>query len=210
MESSTRLNLDKTYYSFPYLCDIFIKSINGIKTGHDHELMHYSKSETEQLVKDLYKKYGDNPPDLPKISWNPRKILNADLAVSLTRIIEWNWRGFDKRWICYDPILMQSHRFSLMQYLLPHQNNLCLIINRQSRGKAINKASSYFVSTTIFDNMCNEGASGLHSHAFPLRINYSTEPDSYDNPKKASTSNINPEFMKSINYWDFQSYPKRK
>ena len=195
---------DEKYFSYPYLCDIFIKSINGIKTGHDYELMGYTKQETEQVVKDLFNKYGNNPPDLPKISWNPKKILKAALSKSLPKIIEWNWRGFDKRWICYDPILMQSHRYSIMQYLLPHQNNVCLIINRQSRGKAINKASSYFITNTVFDNMCNEGASGLHSHAFPLRINLSSDSVDFDNPKPALDFNIRSEFIATLPYWDWK------
>ncbi len=196
-------NSTTEYQQFPYLCEIFVKTINGIKTGHDHELMDFDRKEVENKIKNLYEKYGTNPPNLPRISWNPIKILKADFSTSLTKIIEWNWRGFDKRWICYDPLLMQSHRYSIMQYMLPHQKNVCLIVNRQSRGKAIGKASSYFITTTIFDNMCNEGASGLHSHAFPLRLNLSEDPDDFNHPKPAIHSNLNQEFLKRLPYWNW-------
>ena len=60
---------------------------------------------------------------------------------------------------------MQSHRFSLLQFLLPEQDNINLIINRQSRG--CRGDSSALITDIAFDNVCNEGSSGLHSYAFP-------------------------------------------
>lgn len=201
-EFTPHIQVDVEYQNFPYLCEIFKKNINGIKTGHDHELMGVRHSECEEKIKELFDKYSDNPPDLPKISWNPKNILKANLEKSLKKIIEWDWRGFDKRWLCYDPNLMQSHRFSILQYLLPHQNNMGLVVNRVL-GKDI--PSSYLISDNIIEHKINEGASGQDSYSFPLKINNSSDKDDFNNPKPAIHSNISKKFLKSLPYWDTET-----
>lgn len=204
------------YQKFSYFLDVFKQNISGIKTGHDHEIMAITREETERKIKVLFDKYL-NPPNKPKISWNPIKILETNEDISIEAIIEWNWRGLDKRYISYNPIIMQSHRFSLLQYLLQEQDNICLIINRQSRG--CKGDSSALITNTIFDNVCNEGSSGLHSYAFPLRIfdyGIATEEENekrflenskfyqlgFDDykPKRAIHSNIREEFKSNLEY----------
>ena len=212
------------YKNFTYFLDVFKKNISGIKTGHDHEIMDISKKETEEKIEKLFKKY-EHPPNIPNISWNPIKILKTDENTSEETIIKWNWRGFDMRYLSYNPIIMQNHRFSLLQYLLPEQNNKCLIINRQSRG--CKGDSSVMITNTIFDNVCNEGSSGLHSYAFPLRIfdsEIATEEENEERflknsiffqlnindykPKRAIHSNIREEFKSNLEYGDEVSNEK--
>ena len=194
------------YLKFTYLLDIFKNHISGIKTGHDHEIMDYSKEETEEKIEKLFKKYED-PPDIPTISWNPKKILDTNIKSSKNVIIEWNWRGFDKRYLSFNPKLIARPRFSLLQYMLPEQNNICLIINRQSRG--CKGDSSVLITNTIFDNVCNEGSSGLHSYAFPLKVydpRLAIDEQGNDKveykPKRAIHSNIKIEFKSKLQYGD--------
>ena len=105
----------------------------------------------------------------------------------------------------YDPVLISRPSYSLLQFLLPVQGNICLIINRQSRG--CKGDSSVLITNTVFDNVCNEGSSGLHSYAFPLKI-YDpllTKDDQGDDkvdykPKRAIHSNIKIEFKSILQY----------
>ncbi len=117
---------------------------------------------------------------------------------ALNRIIQWNFRGFDTRYLCYDTALLVRDRFELMQYLIPpNNNNLTLIINRQNRSEL---ASSFFISDKGFEHKCCEGASGLDSYAFPLSINESDDPDITSTPKNAIHSNITISFKTSLSY----------
>ncbi|MHA1682370.1 MAG: type ISP restriction/modification enzyme [Promethearchaeota archaeon] len=187
------------YMEFIYLIDVFKKHISGIKTGHDHDIMGYTEEETTEKITNLFEKYQE-PPNNPDVSWNPRDILQTSSENSISKIILWNWRGFDKRFISYDDKLISRPRFEILQFLLPEQDNIGLIINRQSRG--CKGDSSFFISDTIFDNMCCEGSSGLHSYSFPLKINNSEEDDDFNNPKDAIHSNIRVDFKGSLSYGD--------
>jgi len=188
----------KKYQSFYYLVDIFKKNIQGIITGHDHDIMDYSKIETEQKIENLFEKYA-NPPNKPKKFWNPYKLLETNVVQARNDIMKWNWRGFDKRFIPYNDKLIARPSFQLMQFLLPPNNeNMVLIINRRSRG--CKGDSSVFITDTIFDNVCNEGASGLKCYAFPFKINEIEEKYDFREPKSAIHSNIKPEFINKLNY----------
>ncbi len=196
--------LQEKYSRFTKFIDIFDENLMAIKTGHIHELMDMNQEETEQKIRDLFMKYRA-PPDIRSVSWNPKKILKTNEEYSLNSIIKYAFRGFDVRYLAYDINLMQSHRFYIMQFLLPHQDNLSLVVNRQSRG--VQGGTSYLVTDTIFDNMCNEGSSGAHAYAFPLKINKliktnGYKKDNYDNPFPAIDSNIKSEFKTSLSYGD--------
>lgn len=184
------------YNKFYYIIDIFKLHINGIKTGHDYEVMGVSKAETEEQIRKMFETHS-KPSNKPNLSWNPIKILETSVEEAINDIIEWNWRGFDRRFISYNEKLISRHRFQIMQYLLPHQNNIGLIINRQHRSDS---TSSFFITNTICDNKCSEGASGLHSYIFPLKINESTDTDNFKNPKPANSFNIKPKFKENIKY----------
>lgn len=193
--------LREKYNRFIYLLDIFKKNITGIATGHDYEIMGYNRMDIEQKVKNLFDKYVMKAHSFPKKSkklWKPRKILKTTLEESLKNITEIVWRGFDTRYISYTPPLIGRSRFELMQYVFPpNKDNMCLIINRQNR---LSIASSFFISNKIFECKCCEGASGLASSMFPLKINESESPDNIHKPKLAKDSNINKVFKSCLSY----------
>ncbi|KKM79968.1 hypothetical protein LCGC14_1344590 [marine sediment metagenome] len=185
------------YQSFTYIVDIFKKNIQGLITGHDSEIIDISREETEEKIQNLFKKYS-NPPQTPTKTWNRVWILETSVENAISRIIEWNWRGFDRRFISFDTKLIGRASYKIMQYLVPpNKDNLSLIINRQNRSDS---ASSYFVTNTVFDNKCLEGAKGLKCYVFPLKINESEKKDDILNPKPCIDSNINPELKQELSY----------
>ncbi|MBD3351179.1 MAG: N-6 DNA methylase [Candidatus Lokiarchaeota archaeon] len=157
--------LRNKYNEFTYILDIFRKHIQGIVTGNDMFISDIDKNALKKRIKDFF----DDKLTIETRSWNyetAKTKTTCDFA--LTNIIKWNYRGFDIRYICYDKALIVRDRFVIMQSLIPSDNgNVTLIINRQNRSDL---ASSFFISDTIFDHKCCEGASGLHSYAFPLKI----------------------------------------
>jgi predicted helicase len=143
--------------------------------------------------------YFDGKITISTKSWDYEKAKTETTKENaLNKIIQWNFRGFDVRYLCYDTALLVRDRYELMQYLIPpNDNNLTLIVNRQNRSEL---ASSFFISNKVFDNKCCEGASGLHSYAFPIRISESDDLDNPKTPKKALDSNIDTKFKSSLMY----------
>lgn len=196
---------DDQYQTFPYIIDIFNENGFGIVSAHDYEIIGYDIDEVKNKIKQLFNKYPKNKleqmPVKSKTMWNPRKLLNSNEKMLLNKIYEFNWRGFEKRYIIYDNNLIARTSYNTIQYLLPHQDNLALFINRQNSSKAKDLGSSIIISNTFTHNKHLEGASGRDTYMFPLKINNSKEPDDYDNPKPAIHSNINKEFIEKLPYW---------
>ncbi len=218
--------LRKKYNNFTYLLDIFQKNGVGIVTGQDTLVSNVDKNRLEQIIKNFYDgiylknlkpisyvnrsrvrekglKYEDNDINFnDNRDWKINVAMKSNIKVALKSITEWTYRGFDRRFLSYYRPLIKTgtDQFFIMQYLLSHQKNLTLIVNRRSRGKAIDCASSIFISDKIFDNASNEGPSGFRSDAFPLRINKSIKPNDFDKPKPAVDSNIKNKFKKQLRY----------
>ena len=195
--------LREKYSKFNYLVDIFKKNIVGVASGHAQEVLGMSKKETRENIRKLFNKYLDMDPNSlnqPNKLWNPKNILKTSLDSALDKIFEYIWNGFDRVYICYDNYLIGRDRYELMQYLIPPNNNISLIVNRKSRGTKGD--SSVFIADTIFRDNCLEGASGLSSYSFPLLINDSEEPDDRDRLKPAIHSNIKQKFKEKLKYKD--------
>jgi predicted helicase len=194
---------DDQYQTFPYLVDIFEQHHMGIISGHDREIMGYDINETKDKLKRLYTKYPkemlENRAFKSKNKWNPQRLLNVGMKTLSENIYEHNWRGFDKRYVIYYRELMTTASWNTVQYLLPHQNNLVILANKQSRWKATDLGSSVFISNTFVSHCCLESPSGFHSYMFPLKINKET--NSGDEPKPAVHSNITTDFIQSLPYW---------
>jgi len=228
--SLTSETIEKKYNDhFVYLLKLFKKNVVGVITKRDSFVSNVDKERLITVIKKFYNKlyhpfftswtYTNHKKERQSgelfkdgeiefkdnRDWKIEEALeNGNAEEACKAIIESQWRGFNKRYISYyKPLLTKgATSYSQMQYLLPHQNNICLIINRQSRGKAVKFASSAFITKNIFDNMCNEGPIGLHSYAFPLKNNNSSEKDTFDNPKPAIHYNFNENFIKKLPYWD--------
>ena len=197
--------LRNKYQNFEYLLDIFYQHISGVKTHHDSLISDVDRSILDKKLEVFFEK-GDLSKfgtDAKKIvDWNPdivRKKTNIDKAKS--KIVFWNYRGFDKRYICYDLPLIVRDRYSLMQYFLsPNKNNIAFVLNRQSIG--CKGDSSILAVDTLIDGKCCEGAKGGYSYFFPLLINKSDIQNDCDNPKENIDSNIKLEFKKKLDYGD--------
>nr|MDO8111368.1 type ISP restriction/modification enzyme [Candidatus Sigynarchaeota archaeon] len=188
------------YSKYPYLCNIFHKaplgSIQGVVTGADWFVSDISKDALVQRLKDFYAgkvQYGAESVDLNKARQE------VPLETALASIIEWNWRGFDKRYICYRHGFMARDRYQVLQFLLPQQNNVSFIVHRQVFDEKI--YSNAFITDTVFDNKTLEGSRGLHAYAFPLKISTSNTADSFDNPKPATQYNIRKAFKELLPYY---------
>jgi predicted helicase len=227
-EFTPHVQQDAGYNEFPYLCDIFKGNAVGVVSGADNLL---SSPDKERLVEKLDFFFGasfkDGMKDIEYMNHRKERIkgkayATADIAFADNRdwqidaalakgnaidaksaIIEWTWRGFDRRSFSYYPLLMKrgTDQYKVMQYLLPNQNNVSLIVNSQSRGKAVGLASSVFITETPIEHMCNEGASGMESYVFPLRINSSEAPNEYGKPKPAIEANVKDAFLESLGFW---------
>jgi len=111
-------------------------------------------------------------------------------------IIQWNWRGFDKWWVSYDEHLITkgSSSYSLMQFLLPHQNNLAIGVSRVSR-KATGE-NSVFITNSIAESHFIEGGSGIGDYLFPLKINGDLKrKNDWECPLIADEYNFNCDFL---------------
>jgi len=194
--SIDHFDLRDRYLSFIYLVDIFKRNICGCITGNDDFISDVSKSALETKINDFFE--GNITVQAKSVDYENAKTKTTK-EDSLNRIIKWTYRGFDSRYICYNPHLLMRHGYSLLQYSLPTQNSITLIIERQY-GTKNSIGSSVFVTDSVFSHKCNEGASGAGGYAFPLKINESNSDDDYLNPKPATHSNINPEFKSRLSY----------
>ena len=193
------------YENFPYLLDIFEEHIVGIITKHDSFVSDVNKEVLIKKLKAFFNGETGINLGLDNIQknnywWNPKEVMKkTDLNQSIKNIILWNYRGFDKRYFCYNNYLNARNSYHLMQYLIPpNNNNITLILNRQSIG--CKGDSSIFISDTLFEVKCCEGAKGLGSYAFPLKINKSNKPKNFQKPKNAIHSNIKQDFINTLEY----------
>lgn len=204
-EFSPYVGHDEEYYTFPYTYDIFNDCSLAISTTHDHEVIGFSVADTKEKIERLFKLYPQSVlrKSKPRTDgkWDPRNLLGVDKERLKGCIYPILWRGFDKRYVVYDPCMCKQPSYGMMQYLLPHQRNVAIICSRITRAKGYNTGSTYLINDCLTEDSCLEGASGHRSYMFLLKINNSKEPNDYDNPKPAIHSNINKEFIDKLPYW---------
>jgi len=199
-----QFKLRKRYNTFPCLSNIFNQNIVGIQTGHDGFVSDVDKERLEKKIltflnKGELSKFGSHVHARKNRDWDPEKARrDTNFFTAKSKILLWNYRGFDKRYICYDLPLINggTDRYRLMQYLLPPNDNIALITDRTSR--ASDGSSSVLVVNTISETVCCEGPRGIGSYIFPLKINDSDTPDDFFTPKLAIHSNIREQFKKKL------------
>jgi len=226
---------DEIYNTFPYLCDIFVRNIQGIVTAHDTLVSNPDRVRLEQLIENFYENSynnyslheytGHKGERVPGHKYRDQEVkfndsrdwliadgLRGNAQDAKTCIIPWQFRGIDRRYLCYYSPLLNAgtERFALMQYLLPFQHNRALIVNKLSH-KSESRWSNVFLTDVPSDGGCMEGASsGGASYTFPLRINQSTEPDDFARPKSAIHTNLNPAFMRHLPYWKWDELSEQE
>jgi predicted helicase len=198
--------LEQQYRQFAYFPDIFVKNIVGAQTLHDTLVTHPDRATLEKILTSFFDgtyardEFPDQKGQLWYRSdavvyhdardWKIAEARSTSLDDVRSKIIQWQWRGFDRWWVIYHPQMVTrgSSSYRIMQYLLPHQTNLAIGVSRVSRKEPGD--NSCFMTSIIAESHFIEGGSGIGDYLFPLKINLSGNKDSWDHPKLASDSNI--------------------
>lgn len=202
-------DLEEEYSQFPCLTDIFTQNIVGIQSLHDTLITHPDEStlklhlsrfysptlNTNIIVDERGQRWIKNAEQVfhDARDWTINYGLQGSLTHALSHLVLWQWRGFDRWWVAYDEYLMTkgSSSYKLMQFLLPGQNNLAIVVSRVSRKAAGD--SSVFITDKIAESHVIEGGSGIGDYIFPLRINsivHKNRKTDWKHPLPADTSNI--------------------
>jgi len=155
--------LQSEYEKFWKITDIFKKWSSGVTTHRDHFVVGFTKEEIKQRIRVFT---SDLPDELVKQSLNLKdtktwKLNEARLRVKDKKISEkiylYAYRPFDKRWLCYEPSLIDRPRLAFMNNL--RQENLSLLCMREVLIKS--GFSHIFVTDLISDRrmfLSNRGA----------------------------------------------------
>ncbi len=210
--SPKEIELESKYNEFPYMPSIFKKNIIGVQSLHDSLITHPDISRLKEIINNFYDgtysklefkdKKNQNWVKHQGVSyhdardWKIEYGLKGSAKKALDHIIQWKWRGFDKWWVSYDEhmITKGSSSYSLMQFLLPHQNNLAIGVSRVSR-KASGE-NSVFITNSIAESHFIEGGSGIGDYLFPLKINSKLKrKNDWEYPLIADEYNFNCDFL---------------
>ena len=184
---------NETYMQFPYLLDIFKEHVQGIVSAHDSLVFDADQARLKLKIETFLD--GGNISALGASARDGRdwKIDEARAETTsqnaLSHIIPCAYRGFDRRWLCYDLALINkgTNRFPLMQYLV-QPGNIAIVTNRLSVTPM-----DVLVADCVVDNGMVSGARASRSYIFPLKIG---EGDKSDN----EVWNIRPEFFESFHF----------
>ncbi len=210
--SQEDIELECKYYEFPYMPNIFKRNILGVQSLHDSLITHpditrlkdiinnfydgtYSKLEFKDEKNQNWVKYqGVSYHDAR--DWKIEFGLKGSAKKAIDNIIQWQWRGFDRWWVSFDEHLITkgSSSYRLMQFLLPHQNNLAIGVSRVSR-KASGE-NSVFITNNIAESHFIESGSGIGDYLFPLKINNDlNQKNDWERPLNAEEYNFNCDFL---------------
>ncbi|QEE16182.1 type ISP restriction/modification enzyme [Promethearchaeum syntrophicum] len=212
--SQEKIELEHKYNDFPYIPKIFKKNIIGVQSLHDSLITHPDYSRLKEIINNFYdgtysklefkdkkgqkwvKHLGVSYHDAR--DWKIEFGLKGSVKKAIDNIIKWQWRGFDRWWVSYDEHLITkgSSSYSLMQFLLPHQNNLAIGVSRVSR-KASGE-NSVFITNTIAESHFIEGGSGIGDYLFPLKIKSNLKRISdWERPLNAEEYNFDRDFLEN-------------
>jgi len=194
--------LQSEYEKFWKVTDIFKKWSSGVTTHRDHFVVGFTKEEIKQRIRVFT---SDLPNELVKQSLNLKdtktwKLNEARLRVKDKKISEkiylYAYRPFDKRWLCYEPSLIDRPRLAFMNNL--RQENLSLLCMREVLIKS--GFSHIFVTDLISDRrmfLSNRGAPYFFSLYLYLNEN---EAQLFTNrlPKTQRIPNFTSEFLQAI------------
>jgi predicted helicase len=130
--------LQAEYERFWKVAEIFKEWTEGVKTHRDHFVVGFTREEIKQRLRIFT---GKLPDDLVKESlklkdtrdWCLREARKQASSEALERkIVEYAYRVFDKRLICYSPTLIEFDRLNIMQNIMAREN-LGLNLTRKLR-----------------------------------------------------------------------------
>lgn len=204
------------YRQFFGLNEIFRENIQGIVTGHDALVSHPDRSILELNITHFYdgtfaqketidshtkrRQFHMNGIRYQDVrDWSIEEARQGHPETEKQKIIPFMWRGFDRVWLVYSRYLLNggTDRYPTMQYLLPHQKNLGLVVTRHSFRSA-QTYSSCFISNVPISDGAIEGR--IPCYIFPLAVNTTSSKDDFDHPKPAVSSNILESFLQHLPY----------
>ncbi len=174
------------YDKFWSIQNIFILSSSGVKTHRDHFVIGFTKEEIKQrmrtFVSDLPDELAGRALDLKdthdfKVKEAREKLKKEDWKSS---IIQYTYRPFDNRFICYRPELIDRDRLDMMKNFF--KDNFGIIVDRSTSQDV--PFNHIFISKSPIDVRTLPDYGGA-PFIFPLYI-YQAE----DNPKRHSLTNI--------------------
>lgn len=203
------------YFQFPYITEIFQDNIIGVQSLHDSLVTHPDRAKLIEILDQFYDHRFDSHIVLDARGqkwvkhngvvfhdardWKIQDGLNGNIAKAKLNIQQWQWRGLDRWWVCYDAHLMTkgSSSYSLMQFMYPSQQNLAILLARTSR-KVLGD-NSVFLTNILAESHCIEGGSGIGDYIFPLKINLDrSKKSNWENPAPATDFNFTSAFLNSL------------
>jgi predicted helicase len=187
--------LQAEYVKFWKITDIFGEWSFGVATHRDHFVVGFTKEEIMQRLR-IFK--GKLPDGMVKDSLKLKDTRDWDLSEARKRgssedfqkeIIEYAYRVFDNRLICYSSNLIEFNRSNIMQHILGREN-FGLILTRRLRDPIWRHAysTSFVTDKTILSSRDN-------CYFFPL---YIYPEQSQRNLYENRLLNLTPEFLQAI------------
>ncbi len=177
------------YGKFWSIQEIFIQSSSGVKTHRDHFVIGFTKEEIEQRMRmftsnlsDELVKQGLDLKDTHdfKLKEAREKLKRDDWEKS---IVQYSYRPFDNRSICYRPELIDRDRYDIMQNFL--KDNLGLVTMRQYVYDSVKIYNYISCVQNIIDNRYFVSNRGICS-IFPLYL----YPEKSNPEKQSSVRNL--------------------
>ena len=187
--------LQAQYEKFWKVTDIFREWTEGVKTHRDHFVVGFTKEEIMQRIRIFI---GKLPDEMVKGSLKLKDTRDWNLSETRKRvssedfqkeIVNYAYRAFDTRSICYSSNLIEFNRSNIMQHILEREN-FGLILTRRLRDSIWQHV---FVTNLVTDKTLV--SSKDNCYFFPL---YLYPEKSQRNLYEDRTLNFTPEFSQAI------------
>ena len=170
------------YESFPSIDSLFVSSpTSGIMVGRDHLLVDTDRKNVEKNLKLFFNKDFGRLDELnikthDSKSWTKDKVYaKTNLKQAMSKITPIQYRGFDFRYIAYDPSIVEGHRMGYIDQIT--QKNPAITVSKSSRkahfctafisNKLIEKCYMSVTDTSYAFLLEKDGKSNINPPKFP-------------------------------------------
>jgi len=197
-------SLQSTYDTFVSITKLFNIFSSGVKTNRDHFLTDFDLKVLERRIQTMRDRkiddelFGKTYNLIDGNYWNTarerEKVRSNENWEH--QFYRFSYRPFDKRWIYYQPNLIEIGRGGASKEIMRHffQHNLGLISARNSKSLIVNH---FFCCDTLVEMKCGE--STIQSYVFPLYVYPPEKGKGLFHAKGAVREpNIKPDILKSL------------
>lgn len=178
----------KEYDDFISVKDIFLEYNAGIVTSRDKFVIDISKTKLEQKIKFFLDKKNTNEAIEKNLGLKDQDNFKFDKVRNIefneTKITKYAYRPFDTRFIYYEPLLIERHRFKIMSNMALENLGLCL-----KRRMMFDKNDNIIINRIVDYHLLND-----QTYLFPLYL-YSEDPKS---KHKQKVPNLKSEYLKKV------------